>query len=832
MNFHFLGFAARRTMLLSAVAPVALAAPALAQGGAVSASASDLDVSDAAAAEGAQIIVTANRTRSATAVTGVEIQNILPGVSPLKAIQTLPGVTYLTADPWGNNEQNASLFIHGFNSGQLGYTMDGVPLGDQNYGNYNGLSVSRAVISENVGRVTVSTGAGELRVASTSNLGGAIETISSDPRDKVGLEVNQTIGSYDTSRTFVRFDSGDMGQGTSFYVSAVRQKARAWDFNGKQGGWQGNFKLVHNDSQRRITAYIAYSDKTEPNEDATTIYKNPANAAQAYQPYTRPFFYPDFAGALAYLNANGAVPAVENVNYRNYYSDAQRTDWLVYLKDEEKLTDKINLSVQGYYHHNDGAGVVAGPITVASLPTLFALYFPGQNLKASTGGSGYAVRTTEYRIDRKGVLSELNIDAGAHQIAAGVWYENNSSAAYRRWYALDARFPERYSPYIRPSGPLFTQYGSEMRTEVLQLHVQDTWALTPRFTVEAGVKTSLQDATGRFPVQPIAGSLPGAAGALPEGRIKTDNWFLPTLGAKWEFTSHEELYGNVQKNLRQYQAYGGGGSAAPWSTGSQAAFDFIKNNGHPETSWTYEVGLRSRHSWPGSFLSGFEAQLNAYHVDFSDRLLAITPSIGGIGGGSIAGGTPSLFNVGNVKTNGVDAAITLRFGDHFSIYNALSYNSSKYDSDYSLLTGAATGTRIGGFTVVPVPSAGQTAQPNAGVVPTGGKQVPGSPQWLNKTVATLDFDPVQLQLFGDYVGKRYATYTNDASVPSFFLLSGRAAIKLGQWIGLADAELSVNVTNITDKKGWLSVQANAPTNTYNVYPIPPRQWFGTLKLRY
>jgi len=794
-----------------------LAMPAHAEEAAAEAAA-DLDASDDAAG---QIIVTGQATRSASTITAVEIQNILPGVSPLKAIQTLPGVTYITADPWGNNEQNASLFIHGFSAGQLGYTLDDVPLGDQNYGNYNGLSPSRAVISENVGSVTVSTGAGELRVASTSNLGGAIETVSSDPRSEFSIQANQTIGSYDTSRTFVRLDSGDMGQGTSFYVSVLRQRARAWDFDGKQGGWNGNFKLVHDDSQRRITAYAAYSDKTEPNEDATTIYKTPANAAQAYQPYTRPFLYPDFGAAIRYLNAAGAVPALENINYRNFYSAAQRTDYLVYLKDEERLSDRTTLSVQGYYHHNDGAGIVAGPITVAGLPTLFSLYFPGQNLKAATGNSGYAIRTTEYRIDRKGVLAELNFEAGNHAIRAGAWYENNSSAAYRRWYPLNINTPERYSPYDRPAGPLFTQYGSEMRTEVLQLHLQDTWSLTDRFTVEAGVKTSLQDATGRFPIQPIAGSLPGAAGALPEGRIKTDNWFLPTLGAKWRFTDSEELYGNVQKNLRQYQAYGAGGSAAPWSTGSQAAFDFIKENGNPETSWTYEIGLRSRHSFPGSFLSGFEAQVNAYHVDFSDRLLAISPTIGGIGGGAITGGTPSLFNVGDVKTNGVDAALTLRFGEHFTLYNAVSYNSSKYDSDYSTTTGGATGTRIGGFATV------------AGVVPTGGKQVPGSPQWLNKTVATLDFDPVQLQLFGDYVGKRFATYTNDASVPSFFLLSGRAGIKLpASLVGFADAELSVNVTNITDKKGWLSVGVNANTNTYNVYPIPPRQWFGTLKVRY
>ena len=83
------------------------------------------------------IVVTAKATRSATAVPQTEIQKILPGISPLKAIETLPGVLYITADPWGYNEQNAQIFIHGFAANQLGYTMDGLPLGDKSYGNYN-----------------------------------------------------------------------------------------------------------------------------------------------------------------------------------------------------------------------------------------------------------------------------------------------------------------------------------------------------------------------------------------------------------------------------------------------------------------------------------------------------------------------------------------------------------------------------------------------------------------------------------------------------------------------------------------------------------------------
>ena len=54
-------------------------------------------------------------------------------------------------------------------------------------------------------------------------------------------------------------------------------------------------------------------------------------------PYTRPFFYPNFADAETYYPTaqnNFAGSAAYNAagdNYRNYYSDAQRTDALGYL---------------------------------------------------------------------------------------------------------------------------------------------------------------------------------------------------------------------------------------------------------------------------------------------------------------------------------------------------------------------------------------------------------------------------------------------------------------------------------------------------------------------
>src|SRR5262249_3529420 len=206
------------------------------------------------------VIVTSERdsARSAVQLSGSQAQRLLPGISPLKAIDTLPGVVFETADPWGNNEQNESLLVHGFTQQQLGFTMDGVPLGDQQYGNYNGLSPSRAVTSENVDHVTLSSGAGSLGVASTSNLGGAIETFSSDPSQDFGFDLPQTVGSYYTSRTFARLDPGDMGGGNAAFVSYLHHDQRAWDFNGHQMDDQANLKFVHEDANGRLTFFADY----------------------------------------------------------------------------------------------------------------------------------------------------------------------------------------------------------------------------------------------------------------------------------------------------------------------------------------------------------------------------------------------------------------------------------------------------------------------------------------------------------------------------------------------------------------------------------------------
>src|SRR5579859_6874852 len=790
----------------------------------------------AADSEISTIVVTYTKaTRSSVDLGSAEIQTQLPGINPMKAIETLAGVVFMSADPWGANEQNESLYIHGFNAQQLGYTMDGVPLGDASYGEWNGMGLNRALISENVGRVNLATGAGSLGIASTSNLGGAVETFSSDPLKQFGGQLNQTFGSDDTFRTFVRLDTGNLGANTYAFISYVHQDAKAWDFDGHQGQDQVNVKLVHEGDSNKLTAYADFSpNHIDPNEDSITLGPTITNA-----PYTRPYAYPNLAAYEAYVAGSPSLNPAKGPlgNYfPNYFSAEQREDELYYVKDQWSISDDVSWTNLGYFQNSRGRGIVGGPAE-ASFPTYLPStagasstpYFNGltpQQVVNAYGGSGIAVRTTEYTIDRSGLTSNLDWALGNHAIEAGIWYENNFADQMRRWYPFSSANND-LTPYDVPSAPstisgaaalallqsgqtlgntALTQYGFHSNTQDVQFHLQDQWQVMPDLLLTAGFKSSLQWGTGNFVVQQ-----PGTP--LPNGSITSNNGFLPQVGAVYDLTHDDHVFFNVQENLHQLMVYGAGGLSA-WSTQSQSTFNTFKSTFHPETAWVYEVGYRFHHDIGTQFLTGVEGQVEYYHVDFSNRLLNITSTT--VAGQTILGTftapQTALVNVGGVTTNGVDLAGTLHFGEHFSLYDAISYNDSTYDSNYC----SSVGTNG-------VCAAGK-------IVATSGKNVAADPKWTDKVVLSANYGPFEGQLTGDYVGSRYATYLNDQSVGSTFVMGMEASYLMKE--ALWDNEprsikFSLNITNLNNEKGWSTIGVTQSGN-FTAYPLAPRMFFGTV----
>ena len=125
------------------------------------------------------------------------------------------------------------------------------------------------------------------------------------------------------------------------------------------------------------------------------------------------------------------------------------------------------------------------------------------------------------------------------------------------------------------------------------------------------------------------------------------------------------MFVNAQKNLRQFIPYAAGSNfygSSPWSLGTQAAFDLFKTTVHPETSWTYELGVRTHRDLDLGALTGIEGQ-----ASYLSREL-LQPAVSTSRRSTSSTRRPSiLVNVGGVTTDGVDVAATLHFGEHFHV---------------------------------------------------------------------------------------------------------------------------------------------------------------------
>ncbi|WP_147461204.1 TonB-dependent receptor plug domain-containing protein, partial [Pseudomonas savastanoi] len=132
----------------------------------------------AAVTLGTVSVIGQGETRQVQRVTQKDVSAYSAGTSPLKVLQRLPGVNFQSGDPLGREEGSQRISLRGFDMHHLGYTLDGVTLGNMSFGNFNGLSITRAIIAENIAASEVAPGIGSLGTASNSDLGGTIQFTS------------------------------------------------------------------------------------------------------------------------------------------------------------------------------------------------------------------------------------------------------------------------------------------------------------------------------------------------------------------------------------------------------------------------------------------------------------------------------------------------------------------------------------------------------------------------------------------------------------------------------------------------------------------------------
>lgn len=688
------------------------------------------DVADAAAADsgdgaaGEIVVFGQGQSKQVQEVKAAQIEQLAPGSSPIRAIEKLPSVNVQSADAFGNYEWSARVTIRSFNQNQLGFTFDGIPLGDMSYGNHNGLHISRIVSPENIASVRVAQGAGAVGTQSTSSLGGTVETFSLEPTDGLGVQVNGTYGSNNTVRAFARVNVG-MPNGPRGFVSYAYGTTDKYRGHGVQDQHMVNAKLIVPVGATTIDGWFSYSNRAEQD------YQDMSLGMLSRLGYGWDNTAPDYATAILYADignnrgetgapiSNPAAGTVYPGNVQTVddaYFDAAglRKDTVGALGLTAPVGERAKLAVKWYHHHNDGRGLWATP------------YVPSPN------GVPISMRTTEYAITRDGVFGTLDYDAGAHHLQIGGWWEHNDFNQARRFYALQSRTQPGLSFRAFPANPFYTQWEYNFTTQTLQYHVSDAVDLGA-LKLDLGWKG--------FQVKNEAAIVVGPG--RPQGTIKATDWFQPHAGLTYKLGGDAELFAGFTQATRAFQSAATG--ASPFAT-TQAGFDAIKGTLKPESSDTYELGARYN-------TSRFNGVVGVYLVNFRNRLLAVSSGPGVVGNPSI------LQNVGGVRSVGFEAAGDLKLGRGFGLFASYSYSDATYRDDV-------------------IDGSGNL------VAAIKGKTVVDAPRHMLRGELSYDQGPAFFRIGANYMSKRFFTYTNDQSVPGRVLVDASAGYRLTDKIEL------------------------------------------------
>ncbi|MBS4076059.1 TonB-dependent receptor [Ameyamaea chiangmaiensis] len=722
-------------------------------------------------------------------ITSEMMARAVPGTNPLKVLAQMPGAMFQSDDPQGYDTWSNQFYMHGFLQNQIGMTLDGIPLGDQEFHSYNGLNSALAISSENVGRLNVSNGAGAESIASTSNLGGSVEYVSSDPKKKMGATIAQTFGSNTTMHTYARFDSGILNKsGTRFYASYARNDAHKWKGGADQFAQQVNIKLLQpigHDS--RISAFFDWADLEVYNyqDMSFDILKNGGYNIDNFVG-TRNGYAKAYRSALS-LNGlpGGSLPAgyskMSDPWDASYYDGGTlEQDYLGGVNADLALTDKLRWKSVVYGHGQYSRGIWSNPYV------------------ASPNGAPLMEQMTITHTQRFGFTSALEYTIAHNHLSAGVWYENYNTDIGR--YAFEQPLLGEGTP-VNPMGslaaPFATLWRQSFNSNSFTAFVQDTYNVLPNVALHFGFKSLLQ--TVRATETANLESYTGTA-ALTSGSMTTARAFLPHVSGDWHFLKHHELYFDLAENVKSYPTAGWNQGASPFSV-SQTVFNQIRHTLQPETDWNYGVGYRFTQRY-------MLASLYGYHTNFKNRLQQVTS-------GSIVNPISTVANVGGVTMNGVDAGLTLMPIEGLALYNSVSYNHATYDDN---LTEAGTTYHL------------------------RSQQIVSYPRFMYKASLSYRWHEFDAHLDTQYMGKRNFSYTGDTKVPAYWIETFGARWQAGQMAKynrhlafLHNLTLEFNIYNLTNTKYIATMGENGlpMSGDYQSFLVgAPRQFFGTVKMEF
>ncbi|PKP81569.1 MAG: TonB-dependent receptor [Alphaproteobacteria bacterium HGW-Alphaproteobacteria-18] len=758
--------------------------------------AEDDAVMEAVVVEGRRISQTdlAIGTGQATNTVGVTREELLSapgGISGLKMLETLPGFNVQTDGALGLYEFGNSVTVRAFNLQQIGFVLDGVPMGRSDA--FGGSPIFRYVDNENLGSVIASPGAGDVSLPSYASLGPIVSYNSILPSEEMGGIASVTIGDDNLQRTFLKLETGRIG-GFSAYISRSKTDSDLWRGAGSIDREHLEGKLRY-DFQNDAFLQAGYVSNDFFDYDSPSMSRATYNLRGRDYGYLgaipdscispRPNVY-DFNGD-GVINGSDFTPVFTQGSCMDYYEDRIniRDDTLYSLKGGVPIGETITLEATAYYEDKDGYGV-----SPDSYSNTLGIY----NRQLAAGLDVVHPRGVQYGLSgvggiRKGIVAGLTWEVANHTFEAGFWTEKDEY--HRTQLRLNKTGGTADGDVIWDEVAYYRRdYDSQRDTK--QYYLKDTIRLLDdKLALELGLKLLDID----YALDGYRDFKDYEEFQRPVSiRASYESDPLPMIGAVYSLNSTDQIFSSFSQNYALPR-----GTDDIFSTASEFATP------KAEKSDNFEIGFRTNRPT-------FNGAVSAFYTSFQNRLVADVIR------------NPETFETETIYVN---AGGTTAYGFELSgVWNPEFLNKQLF-ADVNLTYNHAE--LDDGF--------GHDLQGN--IINPAGSRLADSPEWL--FTGGITWEPTEwlvANISTKYTGERYAdfaegAYQDDNVMESYFLWSGYIDIGGPNNFGLPEnVSLRFNIDNIFDEDTLAFTFTTTGRGAATYRPLNPRTAQITLTARF
>lgn len=713
---------------------------------------------------GTGLMVDEDTPKAKSTVTKAQIDKNRSSSNPYQMLNYLPGVNATSFDATGLFGGN--LRVRGFNSDQMGFTINGAPVNDS--GSFS-VFPQEYTDSENLCEMFVTQGATDTEAPHIGASGGNVGLTSCSPEDKSRVRVALSAGQLSYKRLFVRGDTGKIGDFKGF-LSASRSLVDKWKGDGGAERNHVDAGAEYQLGNTRLSASLLWNRAVNNNFRSLTLsdlatYGYDADFSSTVPQHVTP------AGGTANVDAgtSSASPAYYG------YSLNPFENYLITGKANIQITPALRVDVEPYFWYGYGTGgTQQNRIAEGTGSTYLHGGVADLNGDGDTLDTVNVYRGSVTQTFRPGVTTKVSYTLENHRLLAGVWFEkarhrqtapatsvDNAGNIGDLWlkddgalvhYADGTLYQNRNVYTVSTGKSVFLQDTMDLLNSKLQVVPALSWRSINRdFTnyASSGSNASLTSA------KPANGST-----AADYALEKTYSEWLPSLGVSYQLTPETQLFGSLSKNFKapgnfDYFSLANGVTV---TNGVGSSTGLAPVTVQQETSINLDLGARYRNDL-------FKASATAFLVKFKDRIASsFDPNTA----------TTHDWNVGDSTTKGIELEIGTVPVRGFSAYASASFLRSTLDGDM-----ASSATAF---------------------YPTADKQFPDTPRTLFALSGQWAQGPYLLNVATKYTSKRYLTFVNDVSIGGYTTVDLNAAYQLPTIGFFKNPVVRLNVSNLLDRQ--------------------------------